>query len=141
VEFQERRKETAMKKDIKVDRVNKKTDSPNKRVATGDDVDWKISSIGTNERLVLNSSLINATGTVGSDTLTVTIPVVGVPYTLNYGIGVQTVPPLPALPSSPVPVASDKLVIDTIGPPTPPKYCPEDEDERGRGDRQRKNRD
>ncbi len=117
-------------KKINVDRKNKKTNSPNLSVATGDEVTWTISSIGTDERLVLNSSLINATGTVGSDTLTVTIPVVGVPYPLNYGISVQTVPPLPALPSSPVLVANDKLVIDTIGPPTPPKHCLEDKKDR-----------
>jgi len=117
-------------KKIDVDRKNKKTNSPNLSVATSEEVSWTMSDLATDERLVLNSSLINATGTPGSKTLKVNIPVVGVPYNLNYGIAVQTVPPLPALPSPPVPVTSDKLVIDTIGQPTGGNpFCPEEEPE------------
>ncbi len=113
-------------KRIDVDRKNKKTNSPNLRVATSEEVSWTMLDLKTDERLVLNSSLIKVIGKVNFTTLTVTIPVVAVTYDLDYEICVQTVPPPAAPPSPEVPVVSDKLVIDTIGPP---KSCMEYGDE------------
>jgi len=116
-------------KKIDVDRTGKKTKPPGLHIVTLEQVEWKITSINPVETLVLTSSdvkfLINASGGPGSDTVTVIIPSpvapVVFPYTLTYTISVQN--------SSPPVDVTDSLVIDTIGPPTPPKYRPEDEDE------------
>ena len=131
-----------MAKTIKVEKGKKDTDPLKQPVANTEVVSWKIKSIDNDETLSVVTSpdpylIINATATPGSDYLDVIINVLSpgtytheVPYHVFVAKGGRTVAE-----------AGGYLVIDTIGPPTPPKCRPEDEDERGGGDRQRKDRD
>lgn len=131
-------------KKIKVDRSSTpKVSPPSLHVSTLEKVEWTIYkgltiSIEADERLIFKSldtdtrfSTLSATGDPGVPTISVDIPNplgLVLNHDLPYEISVQKVPPLPDLPLSPVPVISDKLVIDTIGPPINP-CLPEGEDE------------
>jgi hypothetical protein len=117
----EERKETIMGKKVQVAiaRAKKDVNPKTPHVANSDTVSWQIDKIvGTEELIVVAAAnpyvTINATGKPGLDTLEVPVTYSPgkYPYEVSYSIYIQMDS------ASSVLVATDKLVIDTIGMPT-----------------------